>query len=286
MAGRTEEPGSHRAPPSSSQPPARRRSEGFRQACESLWRVAYPEQCVLCGELLDLDTRHFCAPCREGLPWIGEHACPRCGSQVAPHAATAKGCAACRGRPFAFERAVAPFRYEGVVRDLILEFKLGKRSSLACVLGGLLCDMLAEGGLTQVVDVVVPVPLHWRRRVQRGFNQARLLALEVGARFGLPVAQGLLRRGRATQSQTGFSRLGRQANVRGAFAVRTAWVGQGRIRSLVARLLGAEDLLGRRALLIDDVMTTGSTVHECARTLREAGAAEVFVVTIARAHGS
>ena len=248
--------------------------------------MAYPEQCVLCGALLALDRRHFCASCREELPWVGEHACPRCGSQVAPHAATEKGCAACRGRPFAFRRAVAPFRYEGIVRDLILAFKLGKRPSLAYVLGALLCDRLAEGGLTQVVDVVVPVPLHWWRRTQRGFNQARLLALEVGARFGLPVALRLLRRGRATSSQTGFSRLGRQANVRGAFAVRTAWVGQSGVRRLAARLLGAHGLLGKRVLVIDDVMTTGSTAHECAHTLREAGAAEVLVATIARAHGS
>jgi len=255
-------------------------------ATESLWRLAYPEQCALCGALLDLDTKHFCAECRAALPWVGKHACPRCGSQVAPHAATGKGCAACRGRPFAFRRAVAPFRYEGAIRDLILEFKLGCNSSLAYVLGALLCSHLAEGGLTQAVDMVVPVPLHWWRRVQRGFNQARLLALEVGAHFGLPVGVHLLHRQRATISQTGFSRLGRQANVRGAFAVRTAWVGQSGLRRFAARLLGAHDLLGQRVLVVDDVMTTGSTVHECARTLREAGAAEVLVATVARAHGS
>ena len=156
-------------------------------AAETLWRVAYPEQCLLCGAVLGLERRHVCAACYRELPWIGEHACARCGSQVAPHSITARGCAACRGLRFAFARAVAPFRYEGAVRDLVLQFKHGGRPSLVYALGDLLCDYLAEGGVSRAADVVVPVPLHWRRRAWRGYNQARLLALEVGARFRVPV---------------------------------------------------------------------------------------------------
>ena len=249
-------------------------------ALESLWRLAYPEQCVLCGELLELGQRHLCPPCREGLPWVGEHTCPRCGIAVARDAATQGGCAACRGQRLAFRRAVAPFLYEGKVRDLLLEFKLGRRASLAYVLGGLLCDYLASGGVSQAVDLVVPVPLHWWRRTGRGFNQATLLALEIGSRFGLPVAQRLLWRCRATRSQTSFAGLGRHANVRNAFAVRARRNGSIATR-LWARLSRQPDLLARRVLLVDDIFTTGSTVNECARTLREAGAAEVVVATVA-----
>jgi len=253
---------------------------------EALWRLAYPEQCVQCGAVLGLDRRHLCEPCLAELPWVGAHACPRCGAQVGPHAATARGCAACRGRAFAFRRAVAPFRYEGVVRELILRFKLGREASLAYLLGDLLCDYLASGVVSAAADLVVPVPLHWRRRAARGFNQSRLLALEIGARFGLPVAARLLRRVRSTRSQTGFSALGRQINVRGAFAVRAASAAAGRARRLLARAFGAVDLLGKRLLVVDDVMTTGATLSECARVLREAGAADVLAVAVARAHSA
>jgi ComF family protein len=198
---------------------------------------------------------------------------------VAPHSTTARGCASCRGRKFAFRRAVAPLRYEGCVRHLLLRFKLGKQGSLAYPLGALLCDYLAEGGVSHLVDLVVPVPLHWRRRVARGFNQSGLLAEEIGARFGLPVASHLLRRTRPTTSQTAFSQRGRQANVRGAFAVRH---GNGRLAPLWPPPWGRVDLLGKRVLLVDDILTTGSTVDECAKTLRRAGAREVVVATVAR----
>lgn len=251
---------------------------------ETLWRIAYPEHCALCGVPLDVPRRHVCDDCDRKLLRIGDHSCRRCGSAVGRYAATERGCAACRGLPFQFERAVAPFRYEGVVRDLILHFKFGRQPSLAYVLGPLLCDYLAEGGLSLDVDLIVPVPLHWRRRMQRGFNQARLLALEVSTRFRLPLASRALRRVRATPTQTVLTRLNRQANVRNAFAPRATAAGRGIPRQAIARARGAVDLLGRRILLVDDVMTTGSTVNECARVLRRAGANRVLVAVLARAH--
>jgi len=149
------------------------------------------------------------------------------------------------------------------------------------VLGDVLCDYLARGAVTPAVDLVVPVPLHWRRRVSRGFNQATLLALEVGARFSLPVAPHLLRRERSTRSQTAFSGLQRSMNVRDAFALRPVDDG-GPAGRLWARVAGRANPLGKRILLIDDILTTGSTSHECARALCGAGAQEVVVVTVAR----
>jgi ComF family protein len=177
---------------------------------------------------------------------------------------------------------VAPFCFDGVIRELILGLKYGRRTSLACVLGDLLCDYLQGDGVSHAVDLVVPVPLHWVRRVQRGFNQAGLLCQEIAARFGLAVAPRALRRTRRTHSQTTFSRLRREANVRDAFVARSTADGRGAVGRLLERLGGRVALLGKRILLVDDVLTTGATCHECARALRAAGAREVLVATVAR----
>ena len=114
-------------------------------------------------------------------------------------------------------------------------------------------------------DGVVPVPLHWRRRWQRGFNQSELLARGIGKQCGLPVLTAL-RRTRYTAAQAGLSNTGRRRNVATAFAVRRG-----------------QALAGKRLLLIDDVLTTGSTAAACARVLRRAGAASVVLLTVARA---
>jgi ComF family protein len=116
-------------------------------------------------------------------------------------------------------------------------------------------------------DVATAVPLHWRRRWQRGFNQADLLAREIARRSGIPFAR-ILRRVRSTRAQAGLSNTARRHNVVSAFACR--------------RALRDGELRGRRVLLIDDVMTTGSTAAACARTLKSAGAARVALLTVAR----
>ncbi len=233
---------------------------------EALWRFLFPEHCVVCGMGLEAPRRHFCQQCWERLPWVGEPTCPRCGSAVPPNAVVERGCASCRGQRFGFSSAVAPLHYERAARELILRFKLAKEAPLAYVLGELLADFLASGGVSHRVDVIVPVPLHWRRRMTRTFNQAELLAREIGARFNLPVVVGALVRKRATQSQTAFPALGRALNVRDAFKL-------GRRRGMLA---------GKRVLLVDDVLTTGATTSECGRVLRRGGAADVVVATVTK----
>jgi len=120
----------------------------------------------------------------------------------------------------------------------------------------------------QDVDVVVPVPLHWLRRIRRRFNQSGDLAEAVGKRFGLSLRAGVLRRVRPTRSQVGLTATQREDNVRGAF-----------------RVLRPQEVRERRVLLVDDVLTTGATCSECARTLRRAGAKRVYVAALARAPG-
>jgi ComF family protein len=161
-----------------------------------------------------------------------------------------------------FDAAYSFGLYEGNLREWIHLFKYGRVKTLVQPLGELLAAALP---LDERFDAIVPVPLHWRRRWQRGFNQSDLLARGLGRRFGFPVIRAL-RRLRYTGTQTGLSRTARRHNVAAAFQVRRP-----------------QELKGKRLLLVDDVMTTGSTAAACAGVLRKVGAARVVLLTVARA---
>lgn len=148
----------------------------------------------------------------------------------------------------------------GPVRELIHQLKYDRTVELVPILGKILMRSLSGRELTSYI--LVPVPLHTARMNERGFNQAELLAVEVGRAIGLPVVLGL-RRVRNTISQTGLERHQRLANVAGAFAV-------------------AENVEGKNIILIDDVITTGATMNECAVVLKRAGANRIWGVAVAR----
>lgn len=154
----------------------------------------------------------------------------------------------------------ALYRYGGPVADAIRRFKYGGRSELGAVLGGLMGEHAARWRAR--VDAVVPVPLHWRRRRMRGFDQAALLAIPVARSLGIPPLLRGLRRVRHTRSQVELPYLKRQQNMRGAFA---PWA-----------LRGA-----RKVLLVDDVRTTGATLAAASRALREGGVSEIAVLVLA-----
>jgi ComF family protein len=160
-----------------------------------------------------------------------------------------------------FDRAFSFGFYEGSLRSLVHLFKYSGMKPLARPLGEYLRRAVDED---QEFDVVVPVPLHWRKRWNRGFNQAELLAREVARKRGTS-AMRALRRKRPTATQAGLSSAGRKRNVTGAFALRS----------------GA-DVRGKRILLVDDVMTTGATANACANALKSGGAKSVSLATLAR----
>ena len=156
--------------------------------------------------------------------------------------------------------------YEGTLRALIHLFKYSRMKPLAERLSGLLLRAMPLDGAAY--DLVVPMPLHWRRRWKRGFNQATLLARHVARRRGIPMLDAV-RRVRATATQAGLTNSNRRKNVSGAFRV-------------AARYRENGALSGKRILLIDDVMTTGATGAACARALKRAGASSVTLLTLAR----
>jgi len=174
-------------------------------------------------------------------------------------------CALCRGSLRGFDAAYCFGAYEGVLRELIHLYKYGRVRSLARPLGALLASALPRD---ERFDAVVAVPLHWRRQWQRGFNQSELLARTIARRSGIPVVKAL-KRVRATAVQAGLSNTGRRRNVTAAFECRRG-------------VRWSRRVAGKRLLLIDDVMTTGSTAAACALALKRAGAARVGLLTIAR----
>lgn len=170
-------------------------------------------------------------------------------------------CALCRRGMRGFDAAYCYGAYEGTLRELIHLFKYGRIRALVKPLGEMMALAIPRD---QQFDLIVPVPLHWRRRWQRGFNQSALLAEAVAKRYGTRPVHAV-RRVRATATQAGLSNARRRANVAGAFVVKRR-----------------DQVAGRRILLVDDVMTTGATAGACAAALKRAGARYVALLTLAR----
>jgi ComF family protein len=233
---------------------------------DRLGDLCLPPQCVLCGRAGQRPTLDLCADCAADLPRV-PRPCPRCGLPVTLESTTvAADCAQCRAAAPPYAGCVVPWLYEFPVSHLVQALKYEGALAHARVLGTLLASEAARlqpGGDA----LVVPVPLHPRRLQQRGYNQSHEIARIVARRLRWPLVDGALRRTRDTASQVGLSRTQREQNLRGAFAVEPARVE------------------GRRVVLLDDVLTTGSTAHAAASALRAAGAARVDLLAVARAPG-
>jgi ComF family protein len=237
----------------------------IRTASHALFSLFFPDDCRVCGQLLTEVTRvPVCRRClRAPEPLSAEFFCVSCRTpfQNSFPLGDDGRCALCRHGLRGFDAAYCFGAYDGVLRELIHLFKYGRIKTLARPLGGLLAAALPR---EESFDAVVPVPLHWRRQWQRGFNQSELLAGAIARRCGVPVMRAL-RRIRSTSAQAGLSHSSRRRNVAAAF------------RCPRPRLVQ-----GKRILLIDDVMTTGSTAAACALVLKRAGARKVSFLTVAR----
>lgn len=231
--------------------------------------LLFPQVCIHCQREINVatDAILLCGPCRQAFE-DSRPVCPVCGAGLPENSPVDESCLHCRGSRFKFSKVVALGDYSGSLKPAILLAKHSINVALAMHLGRLLAERRHTELHNLEADAVVAVPSFWTRRSKHGHNSAEVLSSEVARRLRLPVAENLLIRTRATRPQTELTPPERRANVRGAFSVRRH-----------------PDLPGARLLLVDDVLTTGSTASESSKALLKAGAAAVVVAVLARAVG-
>jgi competence protein ComFC len=232
---------------------------------EAAVSLLYPPVCAICGGRVRAGE-YLCDPCEAKAVRIVAPFCQKCSEPFEGSITSSFICANCAHRTIYFDAAVSAYRGRGIVRRIIHEFKYGRQIHLRHLvvrwLQAALDDERIRGSR---FDIIVPVPLHATRQRERGFNQASLLAALLSAQTSIP-CQPVLERIRYTTTQTALDRSERMENLHNAF-----------------RLRRNADVRGLQVLLIDDVLTTGSTLNECARILKRAGALSVHAATAARA---
>jgi ComF family protein len=229
--------------------------------------IIFPSRCPTCQTLLQ-DRRNvsFCSTCATRIKTIRQPLCPVCGLPFPREEGSNHLCGDCLLSPKAFIAARAVGFYEATLLEAIHLFKYQGQSALGEILGRRMAEHDYPDFQISTCTLIIPVPLHVKRLRERGFNQSLILAKAIARQYAIPLDFTSLKRHIYTQPQVSLGKMDRQANVRGAFVMKKPG-----------------HLAGEKILLVDDVYTTGSTLNECARILVKNGAAEVAVLTLARA---
>jgi ComF family protein len=245
-------------------------ASGATFVARGVFTALLPSDCRLCGTpLTNISRLPVCHSCLLDMAPLAGSTCEVCGERVSTGLLLSENriCSACQESRPHFARAAAYGAYDGSLRELIHLLKYERVEPAATVLGRMLAEAIQKLSTDADSVLVVPVPLHRSKRRERGFNQAELIARAALKNKALPCELGadVLERTRPTVSQIGLTRSQRVENIRGAFQVRHL-----------------NHVVGRSIVLVDDVLTTGTTASECARILRKAGAEKVWVATVAR----
>ncbi|MCD4656758.1 MAG: ComF family protein [Planctomycetes bacterium] len=233
--------------------------------------ILYPKHCVICGQYLEhLEHSDFdlCRECWEALPTIGSSFCAKCGAYLGPYTKPAKNCSRCKGELANIEKVVALFRYKDSAKDLIHKLKFDRQRHVAYSLANMLASHLTTDELISKIDYIIPVPLHWKREMHRTFNQSEIICSTLAKKLKLKYRTNIIVRKKATREQSKLTRLERKKNLKDAFAL--SYAKKHKIRNSTI-------------MLIDDVMTTGTTLSECAQVLKKGGAKKVYGAVVCRA---
>lgn len=237
-------------------------SRGIEKSLDLL----YPPDiyCISCGSMID-GTRDYalCDSCMEKLHWLGNRTCEKCGKILEEHY---KGriCYDCSAFEHDFDRGFTCVQYGLYERGILMDYKYKGKSYIGKKLGDILYDRMSLEEAEY--DLIVPVPIHRKKQNQRGYNQAAVMARRFARRCGKPCASELLKRTRQTAPMKGLGAFERHENLRGALKVSAS---------------NGYKIEGSHILLIDDIYTTGSTLDECSRVLRRAGAEKIYALTFA-----
>lgn len=222
--------------------------------------LLYPvrPKCNICGRI---GAGAVCDICMASLDYLQGVTCLHCGKQLNENY-NYSICPDCITGIFHYDRAYSCFEYSGIGKELIYKLKYGGKTQLAKVISALMEERLRNEGLA--IDAIVPVPIHENKLKERGFNQSYLIAQELGGRLGKPIID-CLERTKETKEQYNLDRTQRYLNINGAFSVKLSY-NIGKYKNI---------------LLVDDIYTTGSTVNECSKVLKDFGAEAVYVITAA-----
>jgi len=228
--------------------------------------LLFPPHCILCQASICRSDDGLCPDCWQQLAQnVAGDYCRRCGRSVSPFGIINGRCGACQEEEFAFDGIVRAGVYETALRSLILAFKFQQRTEYAPRISRMMTDALTVSGIARSIDYFVPVPLHWRRRLERGYNQALCLSRGIctkSARINTDLV-----RTRYTRRQWSLTDTQRRTNVKNAFALRHG-----------------HPFEGKTICLVDDITTSGATLNECAKVLKQAGAKKVYTIVAAVAH--
>ena len=225
----------------------------------------WPGRCLICRESVLPDDEGLCRSCWGDLAGaVSADYCRRCGRDVSVFGIVDGKCGHCQEIELEYDGVVRVGSYESTLRAMILSLKFSEKTEWVAPLATMLRQAVATSQLSEQIDMLVPVPLHWRRRIKRGFNQSHLLAKKL--KLPQPVSTDLVRV-RHTKQQWDLNSAQRRKNVKGAFAVRKG-----------------HSFAGKTVALIDDITTSGATLTECAKTLKQAGAIKVISAVLATAY--
>lgn len=228
--------------------------------------MVYPPFCLGCQKrLCSLHKIPVCENCRQNISVINSPLCHKCGAPLKTSNLQKEGCHFCLGKIFYFDRALSVCAYEGIIKTCIHLFKYQNRQKFALFFVQLMQEFIFSHSNIEEFDLIVAVPLHRHKLLERGFNQSEVLAKYLAKNLGLKLSVNNLRRIKMTKSQVELSKEERIKNVAGVFAVKNPL-----------------EFKRKAILLIDDIYTTGATLNECARVLKQSGATKVITFTLAR----
>ncbi len=229
--------------------------------------LIYPASCQACGKKTSSCNQHLCEGCLKKIKKRVPPFCIKCGRQIPGGPELKERCNDCKNSNPYYDRALSAFHYGGILKKLVYSFKYKKITSLAKEFSDLIEAFMKDYTMGRDADLVLPIPMHPFRLMRREINPSHILARDLAKKLGIPYSDKILKKTKNTYPQSRLKRKQRIDNIKGSFSLNKNAVHSIRVKNI---------------LLVDDIFTTGSTMNECARVLKEAGSGYVEVMTLAR----